>query len=187
MRLTHLFCAATAMLGIGAAHAATLVGYAQLPAATFIAGPTSGQFGIGSNGYNGPFLNQQPVQGFSSIISNGRGGYTVLSDNGFGTQGNSADALLLVHDINIDWRTAAGGSGQVFRNTSTALSDPNRRLGFTIQADKTNYYDGAIPVDPAIRANRLLTGADLDTESFRRANDGSYYFGDEFGPFVVHT
>ena len=44
-----------------------------------------------------------------------------------------------------------------------------------------------MPVDVGIRSGRLLTGADLDVESFRRANDGSYYFGDEFGPFIVHT
>ncbi len=107
MRIVSLLAAAAAIaLGGSAAGAATLVGYAQLPAATFVPGPTSGQFGIGGSGYAGPFVGQQPVQGFSSIIANGRGGYTALSDNGFGTKANSADALLLVHDLTVDFRTA---------------------------------------------------------------------------------
>jgi len=42
MRLKHLFRAAAALCVPAAAPAATLVGYASLPAATFIAGPTSG-------------------------------------------------------------------------------------------------------------------------------------------------
>jgi len=66
MRLKHLFRAAAALCMPAAAPAATLVGYASLPAATFIAGPTSGQFGIAGSGYTGPFVNRQPVQGVQS-------------------------------------------------------------------------------------------------------------------------
>jgi hypothetical protein len=36
-------------------------------------------------------------------------------------------------------------------------------------------------------AERLLTGADFDVESFRHVPDGTFYFGDEFGPFLLHT
>jgi hypothetical protein len=40
---------------------------------------------------------------------------------------------------------------------------------------------------PATRADdRLLTGADLDPESFRRVSDGSYWIGEEFNPSLVH-
>jgi len=46
---------------------------------------------------------------------------------------------------------------------------------------------GSIPVDPSIRSERLLTGADFDIESIRRAADGSLWFGDEFGPYLLHT
>ncbi len=35
--------------------------------------------------------------------------------------------------------------------------------------------------------DRLLTGADFDIESFRRAADGTLWFGEEFGPFLLHT
>jgi hypothetical protein len=44
-----------------------------------------------------------------------------------------------------------------------------------------------VPVDPEIRQQWLLTGSDFDIESFRRAPDGTLWFGDEFGPFLLHT
>jgi hypothetical protein len=37
------------------------------------------------------------------------------------------------------------------------------------------------------RSDRLLTGADFDIESIRKAKDGTLWFGDEFGPFLLHT
>ena len=33
----------------------------------------------------------------------------------------------------------------------------------------------------------MLTGADFDIESFQKAKDGTLWFGDEFGPFLLHT
>ncbi|MGH3546185.1 MAG: esterase-like activity of phytase family protein, partial [Mycobacteriales bacterium] len=36
-------------------------------------------------------------------------------------------------------------------------------------------------------ASRLLTGADFDIESVQRGADGTLWFGDEFGPFLLHT
>ena len=42
-------------------------------------------------------------------------------------------------------------------------------------------------MDPSIKSGRLLTGADFDIESFRQAKDGTFWFGDEFGPFLIHT
>ena len=33
---------------------------------------------------------------------------------------------------------------------------------------------------------RLLTGSDLDIESVQRAPDGTFWIGEEFGPFIVH-
>ena len=43
----------------------------------------------------------------------------------------------------------------------------------------------AVHVDAAIRDGRLLTGADLDVESVRRDRSGNYWFGDEFGPYLI--
>lgn len=73
------------------------------------------------------------------------------------------------------------------------LSDPWNHAPFAIVADGIVYPGtpvggGAnIPVDPSIRAARLLTGADFDIESIRRAADGTLWFGDEFGPYLIHT
>ena len=42
-------------------------------------------------------------------------------------------------------------------------------------------------MDPGIRRRRLLTGGDFDIESVRVGRDGTLWFGDEFGPFLLHT
>lgn len=186
LRITFALAAA---LAASAAPAATLVGFASLPAATFIAGPTSGQFQNPANGVTPPYVGLQPVQGFSSVIAGPDGTYRALSDNGFGSKPNSADALLLVHDLKVDFRTADGGTGAVEVVRSHAISDPNRLLGFPIVADMDFYPSGAadIAVDPDIKSRRLLTGWDLDPESIRPDGQGGYWIGEEFGPFMVRT
>ncbi len=210
MRNPHLIlplalAAALACAARPALAQATLSGFALMPAASFSDGPTSGQFaGAGAGGNLLPLINKQPVQGVSTILAGPTAGtYTVMTDNGFGAQNNSADTLLRMYTLRPDWKTASGGSGTVSPvnfNTGAALpdynaasritlADPDRRLGFTIQADLANYYGNAAnpAVDPSIRAGRLLTGADLDTESARRDKNGNFWFGDEFGPFLVKT
>lgn len=57
----------------GSASAAELMGRAVLPSATFVPGPTSGQFTAGGNGFETPFVNKQPVQGFSAVIGPAQG------------------------------------------------------------------------------------------------------------------
>jgi hypothetical protein len=212
MNISALACAAVAVAAAalpltasaqGAAPGATLSGFALLPANTFTDGPTSGQFaGPGAGGNALPLVNQQPVQGFSGVLAGpAPGSFLVLADNGFGTKTNSADALLRMYAVRPDFRTAGGGTGTVSaadfgsgaaRASFDAASritfaDPARRLGFALVADGVNYYTSSIPVDPAIRSGRLLTGADLDPESVRRDKNGHFWFGDEFGPFLVKT
>lgn len=78
-----------------------LEGRAILPAATFAQGPASGQQ-LGarpSNGLAVPFVNKQPVQGFSAALDNGDGTFNVMPDNGFGALENSADFHLRVYRI----------------------------------------------------------------------------------------
>jgi hypothetical protein len=36
-------------------------------------------------------------------------------------------------------------------------------------------------------SQRRLTGFDLDPESIQISRDGTFWFGDEFGPFLLHT
>ncbi len=189
----------------------SLEGWASMPAATFSDGPTSGQFGFGNAASplnNPPYLNLQPVQGFSGVLQGAGGSYRFLVDNGFGTQANSADSLLRMYAVLPDFRTATGGTGTVAAAdwatgaarpifdaaTRITLSDPGRKLGFAIQADYAQYYNGSaslnpagIAVDAGIRSQRLLTGADLDTESVRQDKHGNLWFGDEFGPYLVKT
>jgi hypothetical protein len=167
--------------------AQTLEGIAVLPADTFQPGPSSGQFITAANGRVPPFLNQQPVQGVSSVLKAGNGDFLVMSDNGYGAQNNSADYVLRLHRITPDFRTQTGGTGTTVAKSFITLRDPDHLITFPIVADSPTYPGSLIDVDPAIRDGRLLTGADFDIESMRQAPDGSLWFGDEFGPFLIHT
>jgi glycerophosphoryl diester phosphodiesterase len=157
------------------AESATLVKRAVLPATTFADGPTSGtQIGKGAiNGVSVPFVKQQPVQGFSAVLAQNDGSFLVMSDNGFGTLANSADYHLRVYTIRPNFKTKQGGTGQISVIGFMELSDPNRKIPFTITQELTS--------------KRILTGADFDIESFQQASDGTFWFGDEFGPFLLHT
>jgi hypothetical protein len=194
-----LFTAATA-----SAASATLEGWALMPANTFADGPTSGQFATGAGGNPLPLLNKQPVQGFSAVLAGPvAGSFVFMADNGFGAQGNSADTLLRLYAVTPNFRTASGGTGTIsaahFTTGATmagfnagshlTLSDPHHLLSLKVQADYTRYYNNAANplVDASIRNNRLLTGADLDVESVRKDKNGNYWFGDEFGPYLIKT
>ena len=62
----------------------------SLDANTFAPGPTSGQFITPNNGITPPFIDKQPVQGFSAVLQGPvAGSYYVMPDNGFGTKANS--------------------------------------------------------------------------------------------------
>jgi hypothetical protein len=150
--------------------AATLTAYAVLPADTFTPGPSSGLSIDAVNGRQPPFIDQQPVQGFSAVIQGKQDSYYVLSDNGFGRLDNSSDYILSIYHLQPDFRTQLGGSGSIQLLEVINLSDPEHVLPY-----------------PATREHdRLLTGADLDPESFRKAADGSYWIGEEFYPSLVH-
>jgi hypothetical protein len=79
--------------------------------------------------------------------------------------------------------------GPVDWETAFILRDPDAQIPFPIVASMSHYphSTNSVSVDTSIREKRLLTGADFDIESFRRAPDGTFWFGDEFGPFLVHT
>ena len=96
--------------------------------------------------------------------------YLVLSDNGFGTRDNSSDYLLSIYRIRPDFRTATGGPGIIHVNQIINLRDPHSHLPYSITRG----------------GDRVLTGSDLDPESFRQAPDGSYWIGEEFNPALLH-
>jgi glycerophosphoryl diester phosphodiesterase len=112
------------------------------------------------------------VPGFSGIVANDDRSFWAMPDNGFGTIENSADFLLRLYHITPDWETAGGGAGEIFVNDFISLRDPNNVIGFPIVNEDT--------------PERLLTGSDLDIESVQRAPGGTFWIGDEFGPFIVH-
>lgn len=205
-KLAAVAAALATLCAAGAAQAAsaTLEGWALMPANTFAEGPTSGQFASGAGGNSLPLLNKQPVQGFSAVLAGPTAGsFLFMPDNGFGAQGNSADALLRMYAVTPNFKTASGGTGTVsaahystgaslggFTSASyITLSDPNQLLSLKIQADYSRYYNSAANplVDASIRSGRLLTGADLDIESVRKDKNGNLWFGDEFGPYLVKT
>jgi hypothetical protein len=191
MRLSFGLLLFSAAVSVDALSAGTLVGFASLPAPTFLPGPTSGQFIGGGpfNGFTAPFVNQQPLQGVSGVLINGNGTYTILTDNGFGAKTNSADALLYFTTVTIDFKTASGGTGTVTPVSATFLTDPNSLAGFPTTYASTNYPNGSndIPVPAVIANSKALTGFDFDPESIRRVADGSYWIGEEFGPFLIHV
>ena len=204
-----LLTTASAAIFATVANAAELTAFALMPANTFAEGPTSGQFaGPGAGGNALPLVDKQPVQGISAVLQGPTdNSFYVMPDNGFGAKTNSADALLRVYALKPNFKTWNGstvsGSGTVspinfttgrllptFSNSSFInLRDPNNKLGFDIVASQVNYPNGTnnIPVDPAIQAKRLLTGADFDIESIRKDRKGHLWFGEEFGPFLVET
>ena len=201
--------ALTAAIFSTAANATELTAFALMPANTFAEGPTSGQFaGAGQGGNTLPLVDKQPVQGISAVLHGPTtNSFYVMPDNGFGAKTNSADALLRVYALQPDFKTWDGigisGSGTVSpvnfysgrtlptfdKNSFISLRDPNHKIGFDIVADQVYYPNGGnnIPVDPRIKANRLLTGSDFDIESIRKDRKGHLWFGEEFGPFLVEA
>jgi hypothetical protein len=115
----------------------------------------------------------QPVGGFSALLDAGHGRFYAMPDNGFGNKANSRSFLLRVYTVRPHWETRRGGSGRVEILDAITLRDPDLKVPFPIVNETT--------------PERLLTGGDLDIESMRIGNDGTLWFGEEFGPFVVHT
>ncbi len=115
----------------------------------------------------------QPIGGFSALLDAGDGEFWAMPDNGFGNKANSRSFLLRVYRVRPKWRTGSGGEGTVEVLDAITLSDPDAKVPFPIVNESTD--------------ERLLTGGDFDVESLRIARDGTLWFGDEFGPFLLHT
>jgi hypothetical protein len=171
--LIPLALAVAALAGSAtAAQAATLEGRALLPAdatapAPFDAAPNTDPVPAPGS--------KQPVGGFSAIIkAPGQDTFYAMPDNGFGTKANSRSFLLRVYRVKADFERRRGaGDGTATIRDAITLSDPDRKAGFPIVNEATT--------------DRLLTGADFDIESFREDRRGDLWFGEEFGPFLLHT
>ena len=145
---------------------ATLTNFAFLPAETYLPGSEPSGAALGTapiNGVTPPFADQ-PIQGFSGLVRNSDGTFDAISDNGYGTKANSADWLLRINRIAPNFKT-----GAVDVVGGITLTDPNSHIPF-----------------PLTRPDRVITGADIDIESVTRGADGTYWMGDEFGPYLLH-
>lgn len=151
--------------------APTLVARATLSADHLEPGPASGALASPANGRTGPWAGQV-IPGFSAAIDNGDGTFWAQPDNGFGSKGNSADFLLRNYMVRPAWQTAEGGEGSIAVERFISYNDRNGVLDFPIVNGATD--------------ERLLTGADFDIESVVRAKDGTFWVGEEFGPFLLH-
>ena len=143
-----------------------LTGFASLPALTFVPGSEPSGSALGTapvNGIAAPWADQ-PVQGFSGVLANADGTFHVLSDNGYGNKANSGDFLLRIHHI-----APLPETGAVDVLGGVTLTDPYARVHFALT-----------------RPDRVLTGSDFDVESIVRGADGSFWIGDEFGPWLLH-
>ena len=183
---------------------ARLVGRSVLPANTFRAGsPPSGEFidraSAALNGVTGPatgpYFPEQPVQGFSSMVPAQNGTWWTLPDNGYGTRQTSADWQLVIYRIDPAFGKASGP--QVL--DTLVLRDPDRRVPWQTVCDPTrgtalpplsfNVLPATTPA--ACGANpttdRILTGFDFDPESLAVGADGTFWMGEEFGPFLLHV
>lgn len=115
----------------------------------------------------------QPVGGFSALLDAGNGDFYAMPDNGFGAKANSRSFILRLYKVRPKWKTEWTGKGEVKLLDAITLSDPDGKVPFPIVNENT--------------PERILTGGDFDVESVRQAPDGTFYFGEEFGPFIVHV
>jgi len=135
-------------------------------------GPPSGAEATPANGRTGPFPGQV-IPGFSGVLDNRDGTFWGLPDNGFGSKANSADFLLRMYKVRPVWETADGGRGRIRVQRHISLRDPDRKIAWPIVRGDTR--------------QRLLTGADFDVESVVRGANGTFWIGEEFGPFLLHV
>ncbi|MEQ1912298.1 MAG: esterase-like activity of phytase family protein [Vicinamibacterales bacterium] len=199
-RLVHTVFAAAIVISASVALASDggfhLSGWAEIPSTYRHPGPMSGQFASPANGVTPPYQGQ-PIPGFSGMIpANSKGRFFALPDNGFGAQGNSADFVIGFYEVTPHFKTTGDGTtsrGPVTVHRFTPFSDPKGLLDSTYITGgpiyaRLNYYPTGpqITVDPAIQTGKLLTGADFDVESITRMNDGTFWVGEEFGPYLLH-
>ena len=115
----------------------------------------------------------QPIGGFSALLDAGDGRFWAMPDNGFGNKANSRSFILRVYKVRPHWETKRDGSGRVEVLSEITLRDPDLKVPFPIVREGT--------------PERILTGGDFDIESLRIGRDGTLWFGEEFGPFILHT
>jgi hypothetical protein len=142
----------------------------------------------------GPVFPTQPVQGVSALVPAGSGSWWALADNGYGTRDTSADWQLVIYKIDPAFGNASGPSVL----ETVILSDPRKKVPWQTVCDPGQGSPlpplsfNALPATPPLACGthpeaRLLTGFDFDPESIEVGRDGTFWIGDEFGPFLLHA
>jgi hypothetical protein len=150
-----------------------LIGYVVMPPGAFRAGPASGQYDGDGRRAATPRFESQPVQGVSSIKPGPTAGaWWALSDNGFGRKWNSFDYRLCVYLFDVRPRTEAGTDSRMALQGVLELSDPAKFFPWRLTDEN----------DP----ERPMMGADADPESLVAMPDGTFWIGDEIGPWLLH-
>lgn len=149
-----------------------LQGFAKLPAETFAPGPPSGQYNLEGNLLPAPLYPGQPLQGLSGVQFADQNSYWFLSDNGFGSKLNSQDFLLRLYRLDPNFRGTEARDGTVDVLDFVQLFDPDNKVPFPIKNEATS--------------DRLITGFDFDIESLVTAQDGTFWIGEELGPYLLH-
>jgi len=170
-------------LTIKVATAATLIGWSTLGLNTYTAGNFSQH--QPPRGWMPP--SSQIVGGFSAGVKAANGNDLFLVDTGFGPKSSSFSSLLGLYELKIDYNDFNGLAKNVDVVKLLRFHDPDHKLSFPIQADFEFYGNNPqnYPVDTTIKKDRLLTGGDMDPESFRVDYKGNLWVGDEFGPFLI--
>ncbi|MGH3754551.1 MAG: esterase-like activity of phytase family protein [Pseudonocardiaceae bacterium] len=152
----------------------TLVGRAILPTE---AAPPGTNFSCPSSppASATPVPEPQPAGGYSALIAGPGRSQWALPDNGYGAKSNSCDFILRVDQVRVDHLRSGTSArpGRVQVLGSFRLRDPDRKIPF--------------PIFRQASSERLLTGWDFDPESVRIDRRGTFWFGDEFGPYLLHT
>ncbi|MFO1425960.1 MAG: esterase-like activity of phytase family protein [Steroidobacteraceae bacterium] len=175
-----LAAAGAVAVAAGATAPVELRGLAVLPADTFAGGPPSGASDDPGARAPAPRFAAQPVQGVSSIQPGPRAGtWWALSDNGYALRWNSYDYRLALYLFALLPRTraddprAADAAGRVRLLRRIALRDPRRVFPWRLTEESLR--------------DRPLTGADADPESLVAMPDGTFWIGDEVGPWLLHV
>jgi glycerophosphoryl diester phosphodiesterase len=209
MRLGPLAVLLGAIGAVGAASAkTTLTGFAALPAQTLSPGtPPAGGYADDGSKLAAPRFASQPVQGVSAIApvavkaptarNTERGRrqgpaetpvpkqWWALSDNGFGTRANSGDYRLVLHRFRVEPARAPAKPERRSRRPERRKPTPAVTVLQRIELrDPGRFFPWELTL--AADPRRPLTGADADPESLVLMPDGSFWVGDEHGPWLLH-
>jgi glycerophosphoryl diester phosphodiesterase len=209
MRLGPLAVLLGAIGAVGAASAkTTLTGFAALPAQTLSPGtPPAGGYADDGSKLAVPRFASQPVQGVSAIApvavkaptarNTERGRrqgpaetpvpkqWWALSDNGFGTRANSGDYRLVLYRFRVEPARAPAKPERRSRRPERRKPTPAVTVLQRIELrDPGRFFPWELTL--AADPRRPLTGADADPESLVLMPDGSFWVGDEHGPWLLH-